>query len=152
MEELYEAPTDPFDEAVVTKPARRESGGPVERIKSALVDKRKMMIISALDKGTISVDSDYLCIEYSADNASCKTQIETRDNRRAIEDACEQVLGHRLTLKCSIAGQNAGAAVPSESNQQRTQKAESAASDDPRLTALIDKFHGEIFEVIKPDQ
>src|SRR5215813_2085782 len=152
MEELYEAPTDPFDEAVVTKPARRESGGPVERIKSALVDKRKMMIISALDKGTISVDSDYLCIEYSADNASCKTQIETRDNRRAIEDACEQVLGQRLTLKCSIAGQNDEPAVSDESGQQRQQQARSAAQDDPRLKVLIDKFHGEIIEVIKPDQ
>ena len=152
MQELYEAPPDTFEEAIAIKPVSRTNGSPVDRIKSALEDKRKMMIVSALDKGTISIESDYLSVEYSAENAGCKTHIEARDNRRAIEDACEQVLGQRLTLKCSIAGQNAEAAVPSETAQQRQQKTRSAAHDDPRLTALIDKFHGEIIEVIKPDQ
>lgn len=152
MEELYEAPAESLEEAIVIKPVSQKPGSPIDKVKFALEDKRKMMIVSALDKGTVSIESDYLSVEYSAENASCKTQIETRDNRRAIEDACEQALGQRLTLKCSIAGQNAQAAVSEESGRARPQKTKSVPNDDPRLSALIDRFHGEIIEVIKPDQ
>jgi DNA polymerase III subunit gamma/tau len=150
MDELYEAPPDPFEESPV-RTAVPEGAGPVERIKGALEDKRKMMIVSALDKGTISIDSDYLNVEYSEENISCKTQLEARDNRKAIEDICEQVLGQRLTLKCCISGQSVETTTTGENGQLRKPKAKSTAHDDPRLKALIDKFHGEIVDVIKPD-
>lgn len=150
MDELYEAPPDPFEEPPV-RTAVREGASPVDRIKAALEDKRKMMIVSALDKGTISIDSDFLNIEYSEENVSCKTHLEARDNRKAIEDTCEQVLGQRLTLKCSISGQGVETVATGENGQQRKPKAKSTAHDDPRLKALIDKFHGEIVDVIKPD-
>jgi len=149
MHELYEAPPDPFEETPV-RTAVREGASPVDRIKAALEDKRKMMIVSALDKGTISIDSDSLNVEYSEENVSCKAQLEARDNRKAIEDTCEQVLGQRLTLKCSISGQSVETVV-TENGQQRKPKAKSTAHEDPRLKALIDKFHGEIVDVIKPD-
>ena len=105
-----------------------------------------MMIVTALDKGTISIDGDYLRVTYAPEDAKCKTDIEARDKRIAIEDACEEALGRRLTLKASIAGE-----VEPEGPPRRKDKQQGQASDNPKLRALADKFHGEIIEVIKSD-
>ena len=147
MDDLYKvAPGLPTE-----KPAPRAAAGNsdnrVDKIKSALEAKRKMMIASTLDKGAITIDGDYLRVEYAPENAKCKAEIESRDKRIAIEDACEQVLGQRLTLRASVAGQSGGDTKP-----LRKEKAKAALEDDPKLRALIDKFHGEVIEVIKPEQ
>jgi hypothetical protein len=49
-------------------------------------------------------------------------------------------------LKASIAGE----AEP-EGPPRRKEKPQSQTSDNPKLRALADKFHGEIIEVIKSD-
>jgi DNA polymerase-3 subunit gamma/tau len=119
----------------------------IDKIKAALESKRKMMIVSTLDKGSITIDGGHLLVDYSPENAQCKTEIESRDKRIAIEDACEQVLGQRLTLRASIAGQS-----EAEKKFPRKENVKAASADDPKLRALVDKFHGEVIEVIKPDQ
>ena len=129
-----------------------------DRIKGALEAKRKMMIVTALDRGTISIDGDYIRVEYAAENSACKAEIEARDKRSAIEDASEEVLGRRLTLKALITGQAASVASSniergsSERGPQRKVKAKGATEEEPKLQALLDKFHGEVIEVIKPEQ
>jgi hypothetical protein len=114
-----------------------------------------MMIVTALDKGTVSIDGDYLRVIYAPENSACKTEIEARDKRNAIEDASEQVLGRRLTLRASIVGQqdspNISTTSGSERAPQRKEKSKGAAEHDPKLQALLDKFHGEVIEVIKPE-
>jgi len=105
-----------------------------------------MMIVTALDKGTISIDGDYLRVMYAPEDAKCKTDIEARDKRIAIEDACEEAFGRRLMLKASIAGEAEPEAPP-----RRKEKPQGQTSDNPKLRALADKFHGEIIEVIKSD-
>lgn len=119
---------------------------PIDRIKGALVAKRKMMIVTALDKGSISIDGDYFRVTYEPGNSHCKGEIEARDKRIAIEDACEGVLGHRLTLWASVTGE------PEVAQPRRNEKANEAAASDPKLRALVDKFHGEVIEVIKPER
>src|SRR6266404_8428955 len=119
---------------------------PIDKIKGALEAKRKMMIVMALDKGSITIDADYFRVTYEPENSHCKGQIEARDKRIAIEDACEEVLGHRLTLWASVTGE------PEAAQPRRKEKAKEAAVSDPKLRALVDKFHGEVIEVIKPEQ
>jgi DNA polymerase-3 subunit gamma/tau len=126
--------------------ATRERG-PVDKIKAVLEQKRKMMIVTALDKGTVSIDGDYLCVSYGVEDSKCKKEVEDRAGRIAIEDACEQVLGRRLTLRASIAGEPEGTVKPRPKEQLQV-----AAEDNPKLRALVDKFHGEVIEVIKPEK
>ncbi|MFY9572970.1 MAG: DNA polymerase III subunit gamma/tau, partial [Blastocatellia bacterium] len=78
-------------------PAAKSDGDPVHRIKAALEDKRKRMIVAALDQGIVSIDGDHLLVIYAPERSKHKSDIESRDKRIAIEDACEQVLGRRLT-------------------------------------------------------
>jgi hypothetical protein len=125
------------------KPVQR-TGGDADRLKAALEAKRKMMIVAALDKGTISIEGDQICVSYAREDAKCKTEIEARPGRIAIEDACEAAFGRRLTLRVTIAEESEAKSVRSEKQQQ-------SAGDNPKLKALVDKFHGEIIEVITPE-
>jgi DNA polymerase-3 subunit gamma/tau len=166
MDEFYGVAPQPAPKPALQNERASTERSPADKIKAALEAKRKMMIVTALDKGTISIDGDYLCVEYAPEHSSCKPEIEARDKRNAIEDACEQVLGRRLTLRVSIAGQSVSTpggsehgskraistASGSERGLQRKEKPKVAAEDDPKLQALIDKFHGEVIEVIKPEQ
>jgi hypothetical protein len=156
MDELHEVTQAPASKPASPNATASTERSPADKIKAALEAKRKMMIVTALDKGTISIDGDYLRVEYAPEHSACKAEIEARDKRNAIEDACEQVLGRRLTLRVSIAGQaerpSISTASGSERRLQRKEKPKGAAEDDPKLQALLDKFHGEVIEVIKPEQ
>ena len=143
MDEPYEAAPEPLPRTGVASRDR----DPADKIKAALEAKRKNIIVAYLDKGTISIDGDYLRVSYALPDGRCKNEIETRDKRIAIEDACEQVFGRRLTLWASIEGEGEGAPKP-----QRKEKAKEAAADNPKLRSLVDKFHGEIVEVTKPEK
>jgi DNA polymerase-3 subunit gamma/tau len=156
MDERYDGTPEPEPKPASPNATSSTDRSPVDKIKAALEAKRKMMIVTALDKGTVSIDGDYLRVTYAPENGACKTEIEARDKRNAIEDASEQVLGRRLTLRASIVGQadgpNVRTASGSERGLQRKEKSKDAAEDDPKLRALVDKFHGEVIEVIKPEQ
>ena len=149
---LYEAAPEPSSKPVSDSTDR----SPVDKIKDALEAKGKTRVVAALDKGTISIDGDHLCVSFAPENSNCKTEVEDRNRRISIEDASEQVLGRRLTLRASITGQAASTASGREHGErggpQRKAKAKVAAEEDPKLQALLDKFHGEVIEVIKPEQ
>jgi DNA polymerase-3 subunit gamma/tau len=164
----------------------------VEKLKDVLEAKGKMRVVAALEKGTISIEGDYLRVAYAPENSNCKAEIEDRNRRMAIDDACEQVLGRRLTLRVSITGPpdinplsssepistasgsepisiasgsepistpssserspNISTASSSERSPRRKEKLRTAAPEHPKLQALVDKFHGEVIEVIKPEK
>jgi DNA polymerase-3 subunit gamma/tau len=157
MEQLQEA-ARPSVKPAPDQAGIGQQGSPADKIKGVLEAKRKMMIVTALDKGTISIDGDFIRVEYPEEHSQCKAEIEARDKRNAIEDASEQILGRRLTLIASIAGQTVTTPGTVESARSvergplRKVKAKAPSEDDPKLQALLDKFHGEVIEVIKPEQ
>lgn len=186
MDDLYEVTPQPAAKPESARIVGSSDRDPVDKIKAALEAKRKMIVVSALDKGTVTIDGDYLRVAYAPEDSNWKTQIEARDKRIAIEDACEQVLGRRLTLFASISGGPEVASIGTESGSergknvpvgakpvrnkhaagdrasivdiatergtQRKEKIKDPAEDDPKLRALVEKFHGEVIEVIKPEQ
>lgn len=155
MDELYAG--SPVPPPVATSPdvvnAEKTS---IDKIKDALEAKGKMRVAAALDKGIISIDGGRFCVEFAPENSACKAEVEDRTRRISIEDACEQVLGRRLTLKASVTGEAAGTAGGSvqaaQRAPQRQAKSRGAVEEDPTLRALLDTFHGEVIEVIKNEQ
>jgi hypothetical protein len=78
-----------------------------------------------------------------------KTTIESRENRRAIEEICRETLGHDVTLSVSVGGQS-----ESEPTEEKKEKArvKQKAENDPKLRALMDKFRTDRVEIIpKPE-
>ena len=155
IDDMYEATPKPAPRGASRDTTMAERT-PIDRIKDALEMKGKMRVAAALDKGTVSIDGDHFFVEYSLENAACKAEIEDRNRRISIEDACEQVVGRRLTLKASISGDDKGETPVGQGTTERLPqpkvKAKGAAEDDPKLRALLDTFHGEVIEVIKPDR
>jgi hypothetical protein len=147
MDKSYEVAPEPMSAPTGAREIASEDGARVDKIKAALEARRKMMIVAALDRGTVSIDGDYLRVVYAPEDSRCKNEIEARAGRIAIEDACDQVLGRRLTLWASIAGQPEVGGGP-----RRKERIKDTAEDNPKLRALVDKFHGEIIEVIKPEK
>ena len=131
--------------ATATAPANDD---PVRRIKAELEAKNKMMIVSALDKGEVTIDGDYLRVSYAATDGVFKTQLEARDKRTAIEEACQKVMGRRLSLLVVTGSTPLSDGV---TRKGATDKPRPQADSDPKLRALVDRFHGEVIEVIKPD-
>jgi DNA polymerase III subunit gamma/tau len=145
--------SDPVSEAASVQPATAapasaEPSTIAERVKHAIERKNKRLILSALDHAEgITLEGDRLCVTYSDQNGTFKTTIESRENRRAIEEICREALGHNVTLSVSV-GQSGS--EPTEEKKEKA-RARQKAESDPKLRALTEKFRGEIVEVIKPD-
>ena len=141
---------DPMPESRKVQPAAApaQPSTPGERAKQAIEQKAKRFV-SALDHAeSIKVDGELLSIVYSDQNRTYKTNIESRENRRAIEEICREALGHNVTLSVSVGGQSASEATAEKENTLARQKAE----NDPGVRALKEKFRGELVEVInKPE-
>jgi hypothetical protein len=142
---------DPMPEARKVQPAAApaQPSTPAERAKQAIEQKAKRFV-SALDHAeSITVDGELLSIVYSDQNRTYKTNIESRENRRVIEEICREALGHNVTLSVSVGSQSGSdATAEKEENTRARQKAE----NDPGVRALKEKFRGELVEVInKPE-
>lgn len=142
---------DPVPEARKVQPAATPAppSTPAERAKQAIEHKAKRFV-SALDHAeSITVDGELLSIVYSDQNRTYKTNIESRENRRAIEEICREALGHNVTLSVSVGGQ---AGPESTAEKEENTRARQKAENDPGVRALKEKFRGELVEVInKPE-
>ena len=141
---------DPVIEASKRKPAvaPAQPATPIELVKQAVERKGKRFIAALDGADSITVEGERLCVAYSDQNGVFKASLESRENRRAIEEICREALGHRVTLSVTIGAQPA--AEPTEEKKE-TARARQRAESDPKLRALTEKFRGEIVEVIKPE-
>ena len=142
---------DPVSEVRAVQPvvAPASPSTTAERVKQAIDRRNKKLIVSLLDHAdSITIEDEQLCVAYSEQNAAFKARLDTRENRRAIEEICKEALGQNVRLSVSVGGQPGP--EPTEENKAST-RARQNAENDPKLRALKDKFRGEIVEVIKPD-
>ncbi len=143
------------EETYETAPATAGGGAPniIGRLKEVLLEKKKMMLISALNKAdAITVDGDHLRVAFATANAGFKNQVDTRDNRKLIEEVCREIVGRKLTLAVSVGA--GGAAGSQESSRARPKEVDSAkyiAENHPKLRAITQKFQGQVIEIIKPE-
>ena len=148
---------DPYESEEPMEPegglTDRFSGGAgksvVEKIKAALEARRKMILVSMLDKAdSIEVDGEVLRISFAPGSALYKNKIESRDNRQLIEEVCREAVGRRLTMSVTMGPQAKTGSAPEQKKPVNHKK---QAETNPAIQALADKFHGEIIEVVKPD-
>jgi hypothetical protein len=122
----------------------------VKKIIAALEAKRRMMLVTVLDKAQVRIDGDFLRVTLLPENARDKSQIEPKDKRQLIEETAREIVGRRLQLSVSIGAESSG--EPEQPAQKPKANPKRLAEENPKLRALTDKFHGEIIEVVKPEQ
>ncbi|HET9530708.1 MAG TPA: hypothetical protein VFQ92_10170, partial [Blastocatellia bacterium] len=120
-------------------------------IKKALEERRKMLLLSVLDQADlIELDGNFLCISFPPEKSMFKAQVESRENRKLIEEVCRSAVGRAFTLSVSVGGKAKPAQVASEKPPEAT-KPNPKAESHPLVQAIVDRFHGEIVEVVDPD-
>jgi DNA polymerase-3 subunit gamma/tau len=135
--------------------ARAESAGEDAglRIKDAVEQRGKKFLRAALDRAeTIQVDGEFLRVSFSPEDGVYKKQIEGRDNRKVLEEVGREIAGHRLTLSVTVGAQPPQEATTSKQARAETKEradAKERAEDHPAVRAIVDKFHGEVVEVLK---
>jgi hypothetical protein len=122
----------------------------VARIKKIIEERRKMLLLSALDQAdTIEIDGGYLCVSFPQEKAMFKSQLESRDNKKLLEEIGRMVAGRALTLSVSVGGKVKPAEKPPTDEKP---KPKPKAENHPMVRAIKDRFHGEVVEIIDPDR
>jgi hypothetical protein len=118
------------------------------KIKDAVEQRGKKFLRAALDRAeSIGIEGQFLRVSFSAEDGVYKKQIEGRDNRKILEEVGREIAGRPLTLSVTIGG--AAAQQPRPEKQERAE-AKPRVEDHPAVRAIVDKFHGEVVEVLKP--
>jgi DNA polymerase-3 subunit gamma/tau len=151
LEESYEVVHEmPLISARSGAAATEVEANAAEKVKAALERRRKMMMLSMLDKAeSITVKDDSLHIAFSPNDAMYKTKFELRENRSVIEEVCEEIFGRPMTVLVTAGGQ--ATAQPASTPKPRKPSAKQQVEDHPGIKALVDKFRGEVVDVIKPE-
>ena len=132
--------------------AHQNTGGQpaAEKILALLESRGKRILLSALDHAdSIRVEGDFLYISYSSTGTLFKNQLETRDNRKSLEEASREVLARPIVLSVSLGRQEP--ASPAEAKKQEAVDATEQARKHPAVRSLMDAFQGEVTDVIKPE-
>ena len=149
LEEPYRMAPEPPSAA--SRTAHSNTGGQpeAEKILGMLAARGKMMLLSALDHAdSIRVEGDSLLVAYSASGSMFKSKVEARDARKSLEELSREVLGRPVLLSVTIDG----ASQPSVgAKKQETDDEREQAEKHPAVRSVLDRFHGEVIEVIKPD-
>ena len=113
-----------------------------------LVEARgKMMLLSALDHAeSVAVDGDLLRVSYSEAGVHFKNKLEAREARRSLEELAREALGRPIVLAVAV-----GAQSPASAKKQDAADARREAETHPAVRSVVDLFHGEVIEVIKPE-
>ncbi len=128
------------------RPAPAASLGDAERIKSAIEAKGKRLFLSILDHAeSIQIEADSLRIRFPAGAVKFKRDVESKDNRKLLDEVCREVAGRSLSLVVTV-----GADSP-EPTVQQAAAVKPALEDHSTVRAIADKFHGKV-EIIKPER
>ncbi|MBI3651531.1 MAG: DNA polymerase III subunit gamma/tau [Acidobacteria bacterium] len=122
------------------------------KLKEQLQANRKMMVLSYLNQAaSVRLDGNYLRIVYAGDNGRNKSLVESSNNRRAIEDACKELAGRKITLSVKVDGEPSLEATATTTRPQAASLVKERAEDHPAVRAVTEKFQGQLIEIVKPE-
>src|SRR6266545_4141236 len=78
----------------------------IDRIKSALENRRKMFLVTALEgAGRAAIESDELYVEFTPETRHLRDTLAKSDNVKILRDACQEVTGKELGVRIVIKDQ-----------------------------------------------
>lgn len=151
-----EPPTPPASQGTRASAGERESSerspkgevpstssSPVERLKEALRERGKMLLLGALDGAkTLEIAEGTLRVVFPSHLAFHRETLLSPANKQLIEAVAREVLGRPLALQVQI-----------EEDRQalRERHARAIAQEDPIVKAFVRTFKGEIVKVVAPE-
>lgn len=133
--------------------ARRESpsGSAIDRIKSALEQKRRRLLVAAVDGASRAViEGDELVLEFDAADKHFRDRLSKSDNAKALQEACGEVLGRELGVRLAIKNAEIDETQPlslEEDARRQKQRTRKAIEQNPTVQKVLRAFGGEIVDI-----
>jgi DNA polymerase III subunit gamma/tau len=140
--------------AAAPAPVVVANASPFDRIKSALEQQRKMLLVSALDHAlTASLDNGELFIEFAPESRHFRDTLSKPENAKFVRDACSEVLGAETGLRIAVKdAQNEGEPLTAEDEARlEKQRLRENAESSPVVQHMLKTFRGEIVDVRRLD-
>ena len=135
----------------VPPPSKPASGSLIDQIKSSLEQKRRRLLIAALDAASrAALEGDELVLEFAAADKQCRDTLAKPENARALREACAEVLGREVGVRLTIKTNGADDGEPlsaEEADRRDKERARKAAENDPVVQQVLRAFGGEIVDI-----
>jgi DNA polymerase-3 subunit gamma/tau len=148
LEVLSETAPRTGDQPAQQQPERHpRDGDTLQKLKQALEAKRKTMLATDLEQAErVWVEGNKLRISYGPDAVKIKSTVEKPNSLKFIQEACVEVLGKKLDIAVTI-----GSDVLSAPEPAPARAPEDRPENRPAVRALVERFQGEVIEVIEPE-
>jgi DNA polymerase-3 subunit gamma/tau len=130
----------------------------IEQIKAALGNRRKMLLVTALDEArNMSLDGNELCLEFAPDTQNFRDTLAKSDNVKILREVCKEVTGRDLGVRFVVSDPESSAASadapPSKEEVEQREKMSlrEQAEKDPTVQQMLKTFRGEIVDVKRVD-
>jgi DNA polymerase-3 subunit gamma/tau len=123
----------------------------VGRIKTALEQKRKMFLVTALEGARLTrVEENELYIEFAPEAKHLRDTLAKSDNVKVIREACLEVTGKEMGVRIAIKDHDTNDGLPlsrEEEERREKQRLREVAEQNPVVQQILRTFRGEIVDV-----
>jgi DNA polymerase-3 subunit gamma/tau len=133
------------------EPSNATSGSLIDQIKSALAEKKRRLLVAAMDEASRSeLEGDELLIEFTPEARHSRDTLAKADNAKALREACYEVCGREIGIRFSIkddAGDSNEPLSPEEEARRSKKQTRQTAAQNPTVQQVLRAFGGEIVDI-----
>jgi DNA polymerase III subunit gamma/tau len=142
---------EPSTETFSSREEESPSGSVIDRIKSALEQKRRRFLVAAVEGASrAAIEGDELVLEFAAADKHFRDTLSKSDSAKALREACGEVLGRELGVRLAIKSTDLDEAEPfspEEDARRQKQRARKAIEQNPTVQKVLRAFGGEIVDI-----
>ncbi len=133
-------------------PESNEDASEIDRIKSALENRRKMFLVTALEGATqAEVEGNELCVEFAPESRFMRDTLAKPDNVKILREVCKEVTGRDLGVRFVIRDQEQETDnVPiskEDAGKREKKRLREKVEQDSTVQQMLRTFRGEVVDV-----
>jgi response regulator RpfG family c-di-GMP phosphodiesterase len=125
----------------------------IERIKTALEQRKRMILVIALDGASRAlIEGDELCIEFAPESKHLRENLSKPESVKLLREICREVTGRDTGIRISVKerGENSGQPLSKqEAERAEKQRLREIAEQHPLVQKALRTLRGEIVDVRK---
>jgi DNA polymerase-3 subunit gamma/tau len=151
------AAAEQVDRARQIQPAVSEgsTGAIIEKIKTALEKRRRMLLMTALESASrVVIENDDLVIEFAPETKHLRDSLAKPESIKLLREIVREAVGRELNVRISIKEQvetDDASVSKQEAERREKQRLREIAEQHPAVQELLETFRGEIVDVRRID-
>ncbi|MDX6497257.1 MAG: polymerase subunit gamma/tau [Blastocatellia bacterium] len=138
-------------ESISNEASGSSSGSIIDQIKAALENKKRRMLIAALDASSrAELEGDEMLIEFTPDAKHSRDTLAKADNAKALREACREVCGRDVGIRFAVkdvSSEGDEQLSPEEEERRSKKQIRQAAAQNPTVQQVLRAFGGEIVDI-----